>query len=94
MAERDPSRVQSFQTPSGEAVPHEQSPVRRPSIGDEVTQSRSMSTGSDDSNATGNVGSPGPTHSGRHWLHWPRSTRSKGSAQLAKLEDNDIIFLG
>ncbi|KAL4956503.1 hypothetical protein BDW69DRAFT_181509 [Aspergillus filifer] len=55
MAERDPSRAQSFQTPSGEAVPPEQFPARRPSIGDEVTQSRSMSTGSDDSNATGNV---------------------------------------
>ncbi|KAL4995758.1 hypothetical protein BDV10DRAFT_174048 [Aspergillus recurvatus] len=94
MAERDLSRTQSSQTPSGDAMPADQFPVRRSSIGDEVTRSRSMSTGSDDSNATGSVSSPGPTHSGRHWLHWPRYTHSKESVQRARFEDNDVIYLG
>ncbi|CBF87281.1 uncharacterized protein ANIA_11650 [Aspergillus nidulans FGSC A4] len=95
MAERDPSRVHSSQTPMGDAVPTDQFPVRRPSIGDEVTRSRSMSTGSEDSNNTsGSVSSPGPTQPGRHWLHWPRYSHSKQSAQRSRFENNDVIFLG
>ncbi|KAI9372767.1 hypothetical protein BJX61DRAFT_542419 [Aspergillus egyptiacus] len=97
MAERDPSRNSSSQTPSGDAQPPDQFAARRQSIGDEVTRSRSMSTGSDDGNATGRAGSSssGPTQPGRHWPHWPRFTRSTGGgAQHAKLDENDVIFLG